>query len=324
MQVIETRHDQTDPPVTLLANADPSIDPGQTSLRKFQVIFSFLIIYIVWGTTFYAIRVVVATVPPFFSAALRFLVAGSVLLVYAFLRKSFRSTPRQLLNAAGISVLMFLIGYGGLFWSERSIDSGMAALLIATIPVWIALLEVVVLKNGHIHPPLVVAIGLGLAGVGVLTLHFGHISVPVRAVIVLTIGQIAWSLGSVLSKKLSLPESKVVTAGVQMFIGGVALAVCSIASGELAHPVEISRSAGMALLYLAIPGSVVGFTAYVWLLGRVSPTIVGSYAYVNPVVALVVGYTLGNEIIGLRTLIGSMLVISSVVVTLTFTRTARR
>jgi drug/metabolite transporter (DMT)-like permease len=322
--MIETRHDRADRPITLLGPADRSADPTQPSLRNLQTISAFFLIYIVWGTTFYAIRDVVATVPPFLSAALRFLAAGSILVAFALIRGQFRIGQRQLLNAAAISLMMFLIGYGGLFWSEKRIDSGIAALLVATIPVWIALMEIFVLRKGRLHAPLLVAIALGVAGVGVLTLRFGQMSMPIRPVIVLTVGQIAWALGSVLSKKLSLPESKVVTAGVQMFIGGVALAVCSIASGELVNPVGISRQAALALLYLAIPGSVVAFTAYIWLLGRVSPTIVGSYAYVNPVVALIIGYALGNEAIGVRTLIGSMLVVSSVILTLTFSRPAQK
>jgi drug/metabolite transporter (DMT)-like permease len=320
--VTEARHDQADRPITLSAAASRSANLAQPSLRKLQTVFAFCLIYIVWGTTYYAIRVVVATVPPFLSAALRFLTAGLILVAFAIIRGKFRIGQRQLLNATVISLLMFVIGYGGLFWSEKRIDSGIAALLIATIPVWIALMEVFVLRKGSIHAPLLVAIALGLAGVGVITLRFGHMGIPIRPLIVLTVGQIAWALGSVLSKKLSLPESKIVTAGLQMLMGGVALAVFSMAAGEMVHPLVVSRQAGLALLYLAIPGSVLAFTAYVWLLGRVSPTVIGSYAYVNPVVALIIGHMFGNEAIGVRTLIGSTLVISSVVVTLMFSRAA--
>ena len=295
--------------------------PSRASMRdRIQVVGAFFLIYFVWGTTFLAIRVVVTTVPPFFSAALRFLMAGAVLLGIAFIRGSFRVNKQQILNASIIAALMFLLGYGGLFWSEQSVNSGVAALLVATIPVWIALMEIFILKNGSIRPPLIVAIVLGLTGVALLTLKSGHMNVPIIPVVVLMIGQTGWALGTVLSSKISLPESKIVRAGLQMVIGGGLLAIASGMGGELVRFPFLSRQAILALLYLAIPGSVFAFTAYVWLLDRVSPTVIGSYAYVNPVVALIIGHFLGSEPISVRTVGGSGLIIASVIVTLTFAR----
>ena len=306
-----------------MASGEEVKDANSLSERV-QIAFAFFLIYFVWGTTYFAIRIVVATIPPFFSAAVRFLIAGCVLLGIATIRGSFHVNRKQLLNAALIATLMFLIGYGGLFWSEKTVNSGIAALLVATIPVWIALMEILILKSATVRPPLLVAISLGLAGVALLTFHAGHLDIPVIPVIVLTVGQIAWALGSVLSSKLPLPPLKIVSAGLQMLIGGGLLEIASLASGEIVHFSEISNQAVFALLYLAIPGSVLAFTAYVWLLGRVPPTVVGSYAYVNPVVALTIGHVLGSEPVGLRTLAGSALIITSVIVTLTFGRATHK
>ncbi len=213
---------------------------------------------------------------------------------------------------------MFLFGFGGLFWSEKSVESGIASLLVATIPVWIALIEVFIFKNGSLQQSLVGAIVLGLAGVALLTFHGGHLAIPFVPVLVLTFGQVAWAFGTVLSSKLQLPDSKIASAGYQMTAGGILLAIASHTAGEIVMRPHVSGQAMLGLLYLAVPGSVLAFTAYIWLLKRLSPTVVGSYAYVNPVVALVVGYVFGDGVLGVRTLIGSALIIASVVVTLTF------
>jgi drug/metabolite transporter (DMT)-like permease len=287
-----------------------------TPVERVRIAFAFFSIYFVWGTTYLAIRIVVATVPPFLSAAIRFLIAGSVLLAIAAVRGSLRWERRYLLNATIVATLLFLIGYGGLFWSEQSVDSGIASVLVATIPVWIVIVDLLVFRQGSIRAPVLVSIVLGLSGVALLTVHSGAVNVPAAPVVVLTVGQVSWALGTLLSSRLSLPESKTAAAGMQMFIGGLLLAAAAYLAGEWRQRLVVSNHAAMALLYLAIPGSVLAFTAYLWLLRRVSPAVVGSYAYVNPVVALAVGHFLGNEPIGARALAGSALIVAGVVVSL--------
>lgn len=288
------------------------------------MVVAFCLIYFVWGTTFFAIRVMVATVPPFLSAALRFLLAGSILLGIARIGGPLRITPRQVIHTALVSALMFLIGYGGLFWAEQSVDSGIAALLAATIPIWIALLEISILKKGRIRASLVAAIVVGLSGVALLTVPSGRVRVPLVPIAVLMVGQMSWALGTILSRKLSLPDRKVVSAALQMLVGGVLLFTVAFGTGDVKHGLALQSQAIAALLYLAIPGSVLAFTAYIWLLARISPTVVGSYAYVNPVVALLVGHLLGGEPLTARTVAGSSLIVLSVAVTLLYGATAHK
>jgi drug/metabolite transporter (DMT)-like permease len=299
-----------------------------------KVVLAFAIIYLVWGTTFLAIRIGVREVPPFLLAALRFTVAGLVLYGWTAARGERAPSGKQWMSVLVIAFLIFVMDYGLLFWAEQRVPSGVAAVMMATIPVFMALAEIVFLRTQRLTVRLTVALLIGIGGVavlasrslGALSLGRAEVGSPIDAggAVALLIGAVSWAIASVLTRRLPLPESKVMSSGAQMLAGGVLLALTAGALGEFGrfHPAEVSRGAWLALLYLIVAGSIVGFTAYVWLIHHESPTKVGTYAYVNPVVAVLAGYFLGGESLGLRTVLGTLFVLISVVV-ITTTRAKR-
>jgi drug/metabolite transporter (DMT)-like permease len=286
---------------------------------KWKTLLAFAIIYFVWGSTFLAIRVGVREVPPFLLAAMRFLVAGLVLYGWTMARGERSPNARQWASISLLAVMIFAVDYGLLFWAEQRVPSGIAAVMLATIPVFMALSEIVLLATQKLTARLALALLIGIGGVAALmsrSLDLGGPPVDRLGAVALIFASVSWSVASALSRKLPLPASKVMSSGAQMLAGGVFLTVASAALGEFRnfHPWTVSRSAWLALLYLIVAGSIIGFTAYVWLLHHESPTKVGTYAYVNPVVAVLVGYFLGGEALGMRTVLGTLLVLVSVVV----------
>ena len=287
--------------------------------RTGKTLLAFAIIYFVWGSTFLAIRVGVREVPPFLLAALRFLIAG--LCLYGWMLAQGESSPnrRQWMSAFLLAVLIFVLDYGLLFWAEQRVPSGIAAVMMATIPVFMALSEIILLRTQRLSIRLASALLVGIGGVAVLmsrSLNLGGAPIDAAGALALIIAAMSWSLASALTRKLPLPTSKVMSSGAQMLAGGVLLAIASATLGELRnfHPGAVSRGAWLSLIYLIVAGSIIAFTAYVWLIHHESPTKVGTYAYVNPVVAVLVGYFLGGEALDLRTILGTLLVLTSVVV----------
>ena len=284
-----------------------------------KTMLAFAIIYFVWGSTFLAIRVGVREVPPLVFACMRFFTAGAVL--YAWMRMKGTPAP-NLREWAAISVValcIFVFDYGLLFWAEQRVPSGIAAVMLATIPVFMALSEILFLRTQQLTVRLAVALLVGIGGVLILVSHsVGLAEKPIdpAGAVALVIAAISWSIASAMTRKLPLPESKVMSSGAQMLAGGIMLAIAAAAFGEFRgfHIQAISRGSWFALAYLIVAGSIIGFTAYVWLIHHESPTKVGTYAYVNPVVAVIVGYFLGGEVVGLRTLLGTLLVLVSVIV----------
>jgi drug/metabolite transporter (DMT)-like permease len=284
-----------------------------------KTLLAFAIIYFVWGSTFLAIRVGVREVPPFLFACMRFLAAGLVLYGWMLARGERSPSARQWLSASLLALLIFVFDYGLLFWAEQRVASGVAAVMMATIPVFMALSEIVILRTQRLSFRLALALLIGIAGVAVLvsrSLNLGGAPIDSTGAIALIFAAVSWSIASVLTRKLPLPTSKVMSSGAQMLAGGAMLAVAAGLLGEFRgfRPLSVPREAWLALLYLIVAGSIVGFTAYVWLIHHESPTKVGTYAYVNPVVAVLVGYFLGGEALGLRTVLGTLFVLISVVV----------
>ena len=284
-----------------------------------KTLLAFAIIYFVWGSTFLAIRVGVHEVPPLLFAAMRFLVAGVVLFLWMIAKGERLPSGRQWASVILLAFLIFVVDYGLLFWAEQRVPSGIAAVMMATIPVFIALSEIAILGTQRLSIRLALALLIGIGGVVVLmsrSLNLGGAAIDTVGALALIGGSISWSVASVLTRKLPLPTSKVMSSGSQMLAGGVMLTLTTAAFGEFRdfHPAAVSREAWFSLIYLIVFGSIVGFTAYVWLIHHESPTKVGTYAYVNPVVAVVVGYFLGGESLGLRTILGTLFVLVSVVV----------
>ena len=290
-----------------------------TQPRAWKVLLAFAIIYFVWGSTFLAIRVGVREVPPFLLAGMRFLVAGLVL--YGWMRAKGTPSPtaREWGSASLLAILIFVFDYGLLFWAEKRVPSGVAAVMMATIPVFMAIAEIGILRTQRLTARLAIALLVGIGGVAVLVSHsvtFGEAPINTAGACALIVAAISWSIAASLSRKVPLPAAKAMSSGAQMFAGGVFLTLTAVLLGEFRgfHVQAVSRGAWLALVYLIVAGSIIGFTAYVWLIHHESPTKVGTYAYVNPVVAVLVGYFLGGEAIGPRTIVGTLLVLVSVVV----------
>ena len=284
-----------------------------------KTLLAFAIIYFVWGSTFLAIRVGVGEVPPFLLAAMRFLIAGLVLYGWMIAHGERSPSVRQWMSASLLAILIFVFDYGLLFWAEQRVPSGIAAVMLATIPVFMALSEIFFLRTQTLTARLALALLIGIGGVAVLmsrSLNFGGAPINRAGALALIVASMSWSVASSLTRKLPLPPSKVMSSGAQMLAGGIFLAFTAVTLGEFRnfHPSIVSRAAWLSLLYLIVAGSIIGFTAYVWLIHHESPTKVGTYAYANPVVAVLVGYFLGGEALGLRTILGTLFVLISVVV----------
>jgi drug/metabolite transporter (DMT)-like permease len=290
-----------------------------THRPAWKTLLAFAIIYFVWGSTFFAIRVGVQEVPPFLLAAMRFLVAGLVLYGWTIARGERSPSGRQWASVSVLAILIFVGDYGLVFWAEQRVPSGIAAVMLATIPAFMALSEIIFLRTQRLTLRLALALSIGIGGIAVLvsrSLNLGGAPIDRMGAVALIVASMSWSVASALMRKLPLPPSKVMSSGAQMLAGGVFLALTSTALGEFRnfHPAAVSRGAWLSLLYLIVAGSIIAFTAYVWLIHHESPTKVGTYAYVNPVVAVLVGYFLGGEALGLRTILGTLFVLISVVV----------
>jgi drug/metabolite transporter (DMT)-like permease len=286
---------------------------------RWKTLVAFAIIYFVWGSTFFAIRVGVAEVPPLLLAALRFTIAGIAMFAWSLTRRETPPRGREWASVFAVALMIFVLDYGLLFWAEQRVPSGVAAVVLATIPAFMAVAEILFLGTQRMSWRLGLALAIGVIGVAVLTgiggARFGKAAIDTVGAAALVTAAVSWAIASVLTRKLPLPNSKSMSSGAQMLAGGLMLTAASAAFGEW-HGFrwqQVSSGAWIALVYLIVFGSIIGFTAYVWLIHHESPTKVGTYAYVNPVVAVVVGYWLGGEPLGARTVAGSLLVLVSVV-----------
>jgi drug/metabolite transporter (DMT)-like permease len=283
----------------------------QKSGFDIRVFLAFAAIYVLWGSTYLAIRIAVQQVPPLFAAGSRFFLAGTLL--YAAMRFWGRPRPsgKEWGSLVAIGSLMFVITYGAVFWAEQYVPSGFTSVLEATLPLITIALEVFVFRQQRFRWSLLVAIAVGFVGVLLLLMHNAQHVALLPCVAILG-GGTAWSLGAVLTRSLPLPKSKGITAGAEMMFGGAILLILSALTGEM-HPFpHVSAKAVGALLYLVIVGSLLGFSAFVWLLGRMPATRVASHAYINPVVAVALGYFFAGEVVTVRMLCGTALIVASV------------
>lgn len=287
-------------------------------------LLAYAAIYILWGGSFLAIREVVSVVPPFFAAGFRFTVAGLILILWSRFTGPFELTARQMLNATLLGVIMFACLYAGLFWAETQIPSGVAALVSALIPLWIYAGEVVFLRTQRATLLSISGIAAGFAGVALLALrhrgHHAHARNYAIAVAVTLAGTLCWGIGTILSRKLTLPSPQKLNAGWQMYTGGFCLMIAAFATGERHLLPEtwviLSPQVLFSMGYLIVAASIVAYTSYVWLIAHDSPTRVSSYAYVNPVIALGLGIALAGEQLTRRQVAGAALIIFGVVATL--------
>jgi drug/metabolite transporter (DMT)-like permease len=280
-----------------------------------RVLLAFAAIYVLWGATFLAIRIAVLEIPPFFSSGVRFLIAGALL--YAFMRLRGQASPsaREWRSIAPIALCMFVATYGALFWAEQYVPSGITSVIEATLPITTVALEVFVFRQQPFRWRTLAAVALGFCGVAWLLLRNDQ-PFPGLPCVVILAGGTAWSLGAVLTRSMPRPKSLPLAAGAQMMLGGAVLLALSQATGELHSFPHITLRAGLALSYLIVAGSLLGFTAYVWLLARMPATQVASHAYVNPLVAVALGYFVAGEALTMRMILASALVLASVLLIL--------
>jgi drug/metabolite transporter (DMT)-like permease len=292
-----------------------------TVSRQTWLIIAFATVYIVWGSTYLAIRVAVETLPPFLLAGIRFLIAGGVM--FAWLRWKGVPLPdrQQWLHSAIAGSLMLLGGNGLVVWAEQTVPSTLAALLVALTPAWFALLDWV--RPAGKRPALQTAAGIivGFFGVAMLVSGSG-LSAPNGAanfsgVAALVLAGICWAAGSLWARYNAKPESPWMNAAVQMICGGAALLVLSCFNGEPAQfqYAHVHRQSWLALAYLVLFGSWLGFSAYVWLLKTTTPARVATYAYVNPVVAVLLGHLILSEPFGPRALGSAAVILAGVAIT---------
>ncbi len=279
------------------------------------------VIYLVWGSTYLAIRFAVETLPPFLMTGVRFLVAGGILYAWTALRKTPRPTWRVWQAASITGLLMHLGGTGGVGWAEQYVPSGPAALLVATSPLWMVLLDVV--RSGGKWPNVPASAGVLLGFVGAALLVYPSSGpglgqpVPTTGAWVLFLAALAWSLGSVYSQGLTSAVSVSRFTAMQMLAGGAGLLLAAVTTGEWAriHRAAIADRSVIALLYLIILGSLFAYSVYVWLLQVAPIPLVSSHAYVNPVVAVLLGNLLGSEHLTPRVLMAALVIVGAVVLT---------
>lgn len=290
---------------------------------RWRVVAALGTIYLVWGSTYLAIRFADETIPPFLMAGARFLVAGGLLYVWMRARGTPRPSAPQWIASFVVGALLLALGNGGVVFAETLVPSGIAALLIGLVPIWMALLDW--LRPGGPRPGLGVVLGLflGLAGVALLAspgLTNGGRGLSTFGVVILLGSGIAWAAGSLYSRSGRLPTVPLLATATEMLAGGAVLVGMGSLTGEWGRlqTHTISTRSLVSLAYLVVVGSLVGFTLYIWLLRTTAPAIVSTYAYANPVVAVFLGWALAGEAVTGRTLVAAAVIIAGVVVITSF------
>jgi drug/metabolite transporter (DMT)-like permease len=285
-------------------------------MSRARVILAFFAIYVIWGSTYLAIRYAVEVIPPLLTAGTRHLIAGTILLVWC-LAKGLRPTWAQIRASVVIGFFFFLVGHGLLHWAERVVPSGLAALLIAIEPIIVFLMASAASRAWRLNGMLVAGILLGLVGVGVLvggTVFESAHGSTIGAVAII-VSAISWSAGIIYSRYSKLSGSPMLLSALSLLSGSVMLLLTGtlVGEGKGFSIARVTPKAWLALAYLIVFGSVIAFTAYNWLLEHYSPTLVATHTYVNPIVAVLLGWFYGGEVITLKVILAAIMVIGAVI-----------
>jgi drug/metabolite transporter (DMT)-like permease len=278
-----------------------------------KVWLALVTIYVVWGSTFIALAIVVRDLPPFLSMAIRHLVAGAALLAWALPRgdrEGDRIGKPQIVAGFIFGGALFVLGHGSLAWAQQTVPAGVAALLVGSIPIWMALLDRVFFGK-RLRPSAYVGFALGFFGLAFLFDPFGHGSIDRLGALVIVFGALAWSAGSLYSRGAPLPTRPLVSAGLGAICGGILLTIVSAAGGELGEATW-TWDALLSVFYLIVVGSLIGFTAYVWLLRAAPTSLVATYAYMNPIVAVILGWAILGEEMTLQMIVAGAAIVVSV------------
>ncbi|HEX9892631.1 MAG TPA: EamA family transporter, partial [Gemmatimonadales bacterium] len=273
------------------------------------IVAAFATVYVVWGSTYWAIKVALDSFPPFALGAIRYLIAAGLMLGVLAATGTARPTREHWKAAAITGTLLLLLGNGAVIFAEQRAPTGLVALIVASAPLWIVLFDW--LRPTGIRPERMVFAGLGAGTLGILLLvdPSGSVGsgVPLRETGLLLVGAMAWSAGSLWSRHSKVTGSAMVLVALQMLVAGILFSGLSFATGELGRlaPARVTLESVLALGYLILFGSIIAFTAYVWLMRVASPAAVSTYAYVNPVVALTIGTAIGGELLTPRTMVAA-------------------
>jgi drug/metabolite transporter (DMT)-like permease len=290
---------------------------------KARITVAFAALYLIWGSTYLGIRFAIETIPPFLMAGARFLIAGMIMYAIAWSQGITKSSWANWRTSLIIGACLLLAGNGGVTISEQYIDSGLAAVVVAIVPIYIVLLGWATGMAPRPTPIVWLALAGGFVGVGVLfgpTLHFhSNGRNPAIGISILLVSTFIWSAGSLYSRVAKHAASPFLTAAQQMICGGILLLFAGIVTGELPHfhAASISILSLASFIYLVLIGAVVGYTAYIWLLRHCEPTKVATYAYVNPIVAVLLGALFAGETLTISTLIAAGLIVGSVALLIT-------
>ena len=296
--------------------------PGEARPPRAKLVAAFAAVYLIWGSTYLAIRFALETLPPFLMTGVRFLIAGVPFYAFARLRGAPRPTPAEWRAAAVLGALFFLGGNGAVAWAETRVSSGVAALIVSTIPLWMTLFEFS--RGGRSVPAIPVLLGLagGIAGIVLLVSPgrvLGGAPIDRLALVVQLAGAFSWVAGSLLSRRIARPQNPAMAAAITILWGGVWLSLTGFLMGEAsqlnAH--AISLKSGLAVLYQAFFGSIVAFSAYLYLLRSTTLSRASTYAYVNPIVAVFLGAILGGEALTSRVLLAAAVIVASVALIIT-------
>jgi len=275
-------------------------------------------VYLVWGSTYLAIRFAIETIPPFFMAGTRFIASGLILYLLVRWKGAARPTLRHWKSAGVAGFFLLVVGNGGVSWAEQRVPSGMTALLVGTVPLWIAVLQWI--WKGEARPgwKIWTGIGLGLAGIALLVLSRGGLG-PEKAegwsALLLVVTSLAWAWGSLYSRSADLPSSPLLATAMEMLAGGILQLGVGFLLGEQSqiHPAGVTLRSGEAWVYLTLIGSLVGFTSYIWVLQKATPALASTYAFVNPVIAVFLGWLWGGEALTPPVFGASFLIVAAVV-----------
>ena len=295
------------------------------SQHKVRLLVAFAAVYLIWGSTYLAIRWAIDTMPTFLMAGARFLVAGAVLYLWGRLRGAPKPTPANWRDATLIGGLLLLGGNGGVVWAEQYVPSGLTALVVATEPLWVVLLDWLRPRGTRPTGGEILGLVLGFGGVVLLIgpTNVGGAHVDPVGGLVLIGATLSWAVGSLYSRGAKLPRAPLLTAGMNMLAGGALLTLVGTMSGQWGgvDVAAISLKSWLSLLYLIAFGAIVGFTAYLWILREATLATASTYAYVNPVVAVFLGWALAAEVITPRIIVAASVIVGSVVI-ITLARTA--
>jgi drug/metabolite transporter (DMT)-like permease len=293
-------------------------EPDPKGASRSQILLAFASVYVLWGSTYLAIRIGVETIPPFLLAGIRHLTAGTMLFGWLRLRGAPAPEARHWKSAAIIGGLLLLGGNGLVTWAEQRVPSGLAALIVASVPIWMTVLHGIQNRERP-HGVLLLGLGIGLAGLAFLVAPgqfagSNHVD-PLGAAALLT-AALLWAIGSLYSRRAALPSSTLLATGMEMVAGGAILLLVSAVTGEWRgiSLAAISSRSLLALAYLIVAGSLLGFSAYIFLLGATTPARVSTYAFVNPVVAVFLGWAIASESVTPRTGIAAAAIVGAVAV----------